>query len=262
MTPRSSGPRISERAMPTHEAPERGRHVLVTMDGVRGVAAICVMLGHFVVPLGVNHVLFASSYFAVDIFFCLSGFVICYSYEDRLDHGLSTIDFIKVRLIRLYPMYVLGLALGVCHLFSEYWLGRAKHTAETVILVISFGLLFLPWSGKFENGHDGGQDETALFPLNMPSWSLFFELFVSVSYALFRPRGKILFATLLLSLLLLTLETPPSLPAIQFPRVVVCFYSGAALCRLWRSGALRFSSRKAILAPALAILLCLIPLSG
>ena len=58
------------------------------MDGVRGVAAIRVMLGHFVVPLGVNHVLFASSYFAVDIFFCLSGFVICYSYEDRLDHGI------------------------------------------------------------------------------------------------------------------------------------------------------------------------------
>ena len=96
----------------------------------------------------------------------------------------------------------------------------------------------------------------------MPSWSLFFELFVSVSYALFRPRGKILFATLLVSLLLLALETPPSLPAIQFPHVVFCFYSGAALCRLWRSGALRFSSRTAILAPALVIFLCLIPLSG
>src|SRR5271170_6431289 len=133
MTPRSSGPRISERAMPTHEAPERGRHVLVTMDGVRGVAAICVMLGHFVVPLGVNHVLVSSSFFAVDIFFCLSGFVLCYSYEDRLDHGLSAIDFIKLRLIRLYPIYIAGLALGVCHLFGESWLGQANNSARTIL---------------------------------------------------------------------------------------------------------------------------------
>src|SRR5947209_494673 len=138
---------------PTNQSPERGRRVLVTMDGVRGVAAICVMLGHFGVPLGANHVLVASSYFAVDIFFCLSGFVICYSYEDRLDNGLSTSDFIKARIVRLYPIYALGLALGICHLLGENLLGRAKNTAETVILVISFGLLFLPWGGKFEGGH-------------------------------------------------------------------------------------------------------------
>jgi peptidoglycan/LPS O-acetylase OafA/YrhL len=245
-----------------NDAREPGQHLFATMDGVRGIAAICVMVGHFGFPLYGSVVLFPSSYFAVDIFFCLSGFVICYSYADRLQAGLSAIDFMKLRLIRLYPLYILGFALGSCHLFLEYWFGTVDNKAYDVLMVLSLGLLFLPWGGAFDNGRDGGQNDLAMFPLNMPSWSLTFELFACLCYALFRPRGAMLFIVLILSLSMLALCAPPTSVAIQFPRVVFCFYLGAAICGFWRNGGLHVPNCAAILAPALALLLCSIPMSG
>jgi peptidoglycan/LPS O-acetylase OafA/YrhL len=43
----------------------------------------------------------------------LSGFVIAYSYRSRLEAGMSLGDFALRRFIRLYPMIIFGLLLGV-----------------------------------------------------------------------------------------------------------------------------------------------------
>jgi len=56
------------------------------LDGLRGVAAIAVVIFHFMeitIPDPKNNFI-AHAYLAVDFFFCLSGFVIAYAYDDRL----------------------------------------------------------------------------------------------------------------------------------------------------------------------------------
>ena len=80
------------------------------LDGLRGVAAIIVIIFHFfeLYSFGnpakqiVNH-----GYLAVDFFYVLSGFVIGYAYDDRWDR-MSYWDFYKRRLIRLHPMVIIS----------------------------------------------------------------------------------------------------------------------------------------------------------
>jgi peptidoglycan/LPS O-acetylase OafA/YrhL len=84
------------------------------MDATRGIAAICVMFFHFSQRAGTAPFQpFPSGTIAVDYFFCLSGFVIAYSYGEKLDAGLPLASFLKLRLIRLYPMYILGTLIGI-----------------------------------------------------------------------------------------------------------------------------------------------------
>ncbi|MGO7741260.1 acyltransferase, partial [Rhizobium johnstonii] len=52
-----------------------------------------------------------AAYLSVDLFFCLSGFLICHAYERKLiqESSLSANYFAIKLLIRLYPLYLLGL---------------------------------------------------------------------------------------------------------------------------------------------------------
>src|ERR1700761_1914630 len=81
-----------------------------TLDGLRGIAALAVVLYHLPLPL---HALAPRGYLAVDLFFLMSGFVVAAAYEERLLSGLSTAAFALVRLKRLWPLYGLGVVLGV-----------------------------------------------------------------------------------------------------------------------------------------------------
>src|SRR5205085_12699808 len=86
------------------------RRVFHTLDGLRGIAALAIVLRHCDGFFGAD--VLPGSYLAVDLFFVLSGFVIAFAYEDRLASGLSAWRFAWVRVVRLYPLYVLGIALG------------------------------------------------------------------------------------------------------------------------------------------------------
>jgi peptidoglycan/LPS O-acetylase OafA/YrhL len=85
------------------------------LDGMRGVAAICVVVGHIVQAM---YLKIFSSGMAVDMFFILSGFVLAYSYGERLASGLTYGQFVRIRLIRLYPMFLFGLLLGAPVLYA------------------------------------------------------------------------------------------------------------------------------------------------
>src|SRR5574344_191338 len=85
------------------------------LDGLRGVAALIVVAFHLFETYSpdpslqiLNH-----GYLAVDFFFVLSGFVICYAYDDRWDR-MSIGNFFKRRLIRLHPMLIFGTIFGAC----------------------------------------------------------------------------------------------------------------------------------------------------
>src|SRR5262245_14845562 len=95
--------------MPLNEhRPAQGSR-LETLDAMRGVAAIVVVTFHLgsLLPGATT-----EGYLAVDFFFALSGYVLARTYDARLEHGMESLDFIRRRIIRLYPLYLIGFSLG------------------------------------------------------------------------------------------------------------------------------------------------------
>ncbi|MCM1067682.1 MAG: acyltransferase [Muribaculaceae bacterium] len=154
------------------------------LDGLRGVAALMVILYHVGEAFAtspqtqvINH-----GYLAVDFFFVLSGFVIGYAYDGRWQRGLTAGRFMLQRIVRLQPMVIVGVLLGVLAFAvqgCEKWDGSAVSTGA-VVLSLVLGLLMLPsLPGSLPEVRGNGE----MFPLNGPSWSLFFEYIGSVMYA-------------------------------------------------------------------------------
>src|SRR5215213_4364642 len=79
------------------------------LDGLRGIAALAVVIFHFMewVFTDVSKNFIGHGFLAVDFFFCLSGFVIGYAYDDRIAKmGLRR--FFTSRIIRLHPLVIAG----------------------------------------------------------------------------------------------------------------------------------------------------------
>ncbi len=122
-------------------------------------------------------------YLAVDFFFVLSGFVIGYAYDKRWQSGNMTAGrFMLRRVIRLHPMVVLSVVLGaVAYLLqgSVKWDGTPV-SLSMVVLALCMGLLLIPvLPGAGAEVRGNGE----MFPLNGPSWSLFYEYIGSILYA-------------------------------------------------------------------------------
>lgn len=158
------------------------------LDGLRGVAALLVIWYHVfeafaTSPLdqGFNH-----GYLAVDFFFVLSGFVVGYAYDDRWKR-MRMRDFFKRRLIRLHPMVVMGALLGAVTFVVQgcvKWDGTPVPLSH-VMLAMLLGLFLIPaLPGSAPEVRGNGE----MFPLNGPSWSLFFEYIGNLLYALFLHR--------------------------------------------------------------------------
>ncbi len=156
------------------------------LDGLRGVAALMVIFYHIgecfatsPVDQAINH-----GYLAVDFFFVLSGFVIGYAYDGRWSKGMTCGNFMLRRIIRLHPMVVIGVLFGVISFLvqgSEKWDGTGV-SIGAVMLSLLLGLFMLPsLPGTLPEVRGNGE----MFPLNGPSWSLFFEYIGSIFYALF-----------------------------------------------------------------------------
>jgi peptidoglycan/LPS O-acetylase OafA/YrhL len=97
--------------------------------------------------------------------------VVSHAYEEKLRTGLSTTQFMKMRLIRLYPLYFIGFVLSLaCLLLKLYDVPSNRWTLTAIIACAG---LLLP----FPN-----QDQ--IFPLNSPAWSLWCELVGNLAYAL------------------------------------------------------------------------------
>lgn len=88
----------------------------VTLDALRGIAALAVVVVHIPMLFGLPQQL--SSGLAVDLFFILSGFVLEHAYGDGLRREMSFSAFIRVRMIRLYPLYLIGVVLYASFYFA------------------------------------------------------------------------------------------------------------------------------------------------
>lgn len=156
------------------------------LDGLRGVAAVTVVWFHIFEVFATNHLdqRINHGYLAVDFFFILSGFVIGYAYDDRW-RRMSLREFFKRRLVRLHPMVVLGALIGAAIFYMqgcEVW-DVAKVPVAMLALSTLLNALLVPVSTGFEIRGVG-----EMYPLNGPSWSLLFEYFGNVLYALFIRR--------------------------------------------------------------------------
>jgi peptidoglycan/LPS O-acetylase OafA/YrhL len=151
-------------------------HIAV-LDGLRGVAAAAVVWFHMTVQTyGVSTPF--RGYLAVDFFFILSGFVIARAYESRLLTNMSLQQFLRARIIRLYPLVALAILLGAASKLLSSHHGN-------IPAAMFFGLLLLPYSWA---GRDFGTGNF-IFPLDPPLWSLMFEVWVNVFYAVAARQG-------------------------------------------------------------------------
>ncbi len=161
------------------------------LDGLRGVAAIMVLWYHifegYAFAGGGSIDTFNHGYLAVDFFFILSGFVISYAYDDRWQSSMTPGSFFKRRLIRLHPMLVMGAIIGCitfCIQGCVKWDGSPTPTWP-IIAALILSIFFIPaYPGATYEVRGNGE----MFPLNGPSWSLFFEYIGNILYALFIRR--------------------------------------------------------------------------
>jgi peptidoglycan/LPS O-acetylase OafA/YrhL len=243
------------------------QHHFSALDGLRGIAALVVLALHALTPFNLDYFL-SHAALAVDFFFLLSGFVIGYAYEHRLLANLSVTEFIRIRLIRLYPLILVGTVFG----FLVFCLKGVfeHHTAEsgfTMLVALAGSIFMLPTSLI----HDQGWE--SIYPFNPPAWSLFFEIVINVIYALVLRKlsGRAFKATLAFSCLVVfvqayylngvvggeTLRTIAS----GFGRVVFPFFFGIFLFR-WQLAHQRFSFSLPVIILSVLLLATLICPSG
>lgn len=161
------------------------------LDGLRGVAALGVVIFHFI-EMYTPHPddLIAHAYLAVDFFFCLSGFVVAYAYDDRLPQmGLK--KFLKQRLIRLHPLVVLGTVLGLLgFIFDPFGNQWEAYSGWKLAVLFLASVLMIPYPVMAERALNN-------FGLNAPAWTLFWEYVANIVYALVLHRLKRIWLLLL-----------------------------------------------------------------
>lgn len=141
------------------------------LDALRGVAALAVLIFHLF-PHAVPH-----GYLAVDFFFMLSGFVMANAYQAKLDSGWSSWQFFRIRLIRLYPLYALGLVLGFAFALAQIHARAISYSYPAATGIFVAGLFFIPSVGM-------------MFPFDGVLWSLFFEVAANILHSFVgRRRG-------------------------------------------------------------------------
>jgi peptidoglycan/LPS O-acetylase OafA/YrhL len=167
------------------------------LDGLRGTAALSVLLYHFLEIMfftqpDSNRLYYA--YLAVDFFFALSGYVLGHAYDSRMspeaspDRRLDWKRFFKCRLIRLHPLAIVGVTFGlVGYIYDPFVVSGQQVDANgynsLLILNVVLGLLMLP-APSLPNCFD------MTHSLNSPAWSLTQEYLANVFYGLFGGRIK------------------------------------------------------------------------
>lgn len=148
------------------------------LDGLRGIAAVAVAVYHLRtvlgIPLGLD-----NAPLAVDFFFMLSGFVLAHGYSDSLNAGNAFQNYLLRRVIRLYPLVVLGTVIGALAHAVPCDLSTA-----TLIRLTAQGAVLVPELGSHP-------DAATFMALDPPAWSLFFEMVASVLFGLGLWRGRL-----------------------------------------------------------------------
>ncbi len=212
-----------------------------TIDGMRGIGVMAVVLFHL--PDHRVHQLIPGAYLVVDLFYVISGFVLSHAYQSRLGRDLDGAGFMRLRMIRIYPLYALALLLAViANLliiaksgFGEPWIFLASVVTSAFILPTIQPL-------AYRHHHP--------YPFNGATWTLFWELLVNAVWAMLGPRlgDRLLFVFVAVGLMLLVVAVavPRGMEGggafstffVGGLRVGFDFFAGVAAYRIWSRGKL------------------------
>lgn len=167
-----SGPGSGPGEARLQPAPQERPHArLGQLDGLRGFAALVIMLYHAEMVFR-THGPFVRGYLLVDLFFLLSGFVLAVSTERKLNAGIGAFAFTRARFVRLWPLVAVG--AGVAAVRSLV-LGTPP---LDLALILALDLAMIPsLSGR-----------GPFYRLNGPQWTLFYELLANFLHALLLRR--------------------------------------------------------------------------
>lgn len=199
------------------------------IEALRGIAALCVVLLHLQATFGGHPKVFGKGYLGVDFFLMLSGYLMARGQEAKFAGGQSPWRFMAARYRRLWPMMALGGLLGAPTLFM-----RTDGIAQFVALA-GPNLMLLPVAFQRE-----------AFPLNIPAWTIFYELVANALHALlfwrFGARALGLAIAGLIAVMAWVGMTHDSFDvgarpenfALGLPRIALAYLIGMALQRWWR----------------------------
>ena len=221
------------------------------LTSLRFFAALWVVVFHYWPHLAVAGMpsLVAKGYLGVELFFVLSGFILCHVYLPQVEAGRFRYgDFLWARLARIYPMHIVtligmalmaGAALAIGLSVDPNVLSLAALPAN-LTLTQAWGLA--PVSGW-----------------NHPSWSISAEWFAYVAFPAFAaltiamrrwPLVAVAGALAFLAVLYPTFQAIAGFPLTKATtawgalRIIPCFALGCALYLAWRARVA--DSRKAL----------------
>jgi peptidoglycan/LPS O-acetylase OafA/YrhL len=209
------------------------------LDGLRGVAALAVVVMHVTAPFSMHALPHGA--LAVDFFFVLSGFVVAFAYEDRLRSTMTFLEFCKARVFRLHPLIAAGMVFGAAGYVIK--LHGSGTNLLPILTALTFGLLLIPTNalaGINASSH----------PLDTPAWSLLDEYLVNAAYAaIVKFLSNLALAVVIAVGALLVVASSATHHTVavgntlgDWPlgvaRVIFPFFAGVAIYRAWRAGLL------------------------
>lgn len=150
------------------------------LDGIRGIAALLIVILHYPKEFLPSYLFFLKDlnlYICVDLFFCLSGFVIAYNYP-KIDNRKVFFNFLFKRFFRLFPLLLFSSIIIL--FFSEIF--DLKQNISWFISAISFTnstpiLFWLIHVFNFDSiNYNNG--------IYNPSWSISSEMITYFIYAI------------------------------------------------------------------------------
>jgi peptidoglycan/LPS O-acetylase OafA/YrhL len=247
--------------------PHTRRPSLPALTGLRAVAAVWVVLFHYrddllaLVPgLAPLDTFMRAGYLGVDLFFPLSGFVLAYTYADRLGtfSWRGTADFVRNRFARVWPVHVLTLNvdLAIAAVVGTLGVGADGHRRTPQAYVENVAMV-----------HTWFNDRPSF---NAPAWSISSEWFAYLlspllflaAFRLRRAAPALLLAAASYAVMLAVFATMAlpngNLEHMFYVRILGEFVGGMLLCRAWVRGGARLGRLVAVL-PLTLVVLALVP---
>jgi peptidoglycan/LPS O-acetylase OafA/YrhL len=134
---------VKEAIHPTAHVQSARRPNLPALTGLRALLALGILFFHFTPPhMQLLYPVIDSAYVFVGFFFLLSGYVLAYNYGDR-PTPLIKREFWRARFARVYPVYLLSLAISFTMLQAEW---HARSHQDFFAGLVLTPLLFQGWS--------------------------------------------------------------------------------------------------------------------
>jgi peptidoglycan/LPS O-acetylase OafA/YrhL len=126
----------------------------------------------------------SNAFIAVDFFFVLSGYVICYSYGHKIINGMRSSEYLLRRVARLFPMMALGLLLGspAIYITTLSVDNQVYIDIKEIVVGDLYNIMFIPYLNFDKYPEMLSEPSGIIFPADSPLWSISFEMLASLLF--------------------------------------------------------------------------------